>query len=85
MYPAIRPSGMPCRLKVISIISAYEMAQGVIVPVKLVGGRKLMGRKPTCNAVCAEGAVFLEELCLRLTLSHVCVLSRNCCRVCLFQ
>ena len=44
------------------VISARDMAQAVLVPASLVEGEKLMGENLSCYAVCAEGAVFLEEL-----------------------
>ena len=68
------PAGC-CVILISSVISAHEVAQAVLVPVKLVGGRKLMGRK--CNMRCrvrgrgrVPGGAVLEVdpiACLRST------------------
>ena len=47
------------------------MAQAVSLPVKLAEGRELMPNGAR-NTLCAERAVFLEELSLRLTQRHFC-------------
>lgn len=52
------------------VIFAREIAQAVLVPVNLVEGKKLMGENLSCHAVCAERAMFQEELFLKLTRRH---------------